>query len=371
MRSPGPHALDRLAGPGLEPDEGTGLVPFPSGQQAHLDPTTPECALALTPGVDDAAVGDPQHAHGGVPSRARRWSGATLSVQHEAATRHSSRPVVCPERTTASTPTAIDAVPTVVYGRMSRPSVVSARSRRVPVPGVISVQFRDFLIVLRNRWRTVAACALLVLGATAAYTLTLTPTFTATARVYFSATGGETTQGQQQRGTYVITSQDLNTYVEVLRSPSVLDPLRTTLGLPPSAPVNVSASVPPTASVLDITAVDSDAGGGRADRERGRPRAGQGGPEVLPAAGQYRADRRRDDDHPRGATRAHRPPPTSGATSRSGCSPGWPSASAWPSAGTRWTPRCAPRWTSRRCPTGRCSRASRWTRTPRANPSAS
>ena len=26
----------------------------------------PECALALTPSVDDAAVGDPQHAHGGL-----------------------------------------------------------------------------------------------------------------------------------------------------------------------------------------------------------------------------------------------------------------------------------------------------------------
>jgi capsular exopolysaccharide synthesis family protein len=118
------------------------------------------------------------------------------------------------------------------------------------------VQFRDFLVVLRTRWRTVAACALLVLGAAAAYTLTLTPTYTATARVYFSATGGDSAQAVT-RGTYVITATDLNTYVEVLPSPSVLDPLRASLGLPPNAPVTVSASVPPTASVLDITAVDT------------------------------------------------------------------------------------------------------------------
>lgn len=124
------------------------------------------------------------------------------------------------------------------------------------------MQLRDFLVVLRTRWRTVTACALLVLGATAAYTLTLVPTYTATARVYFSATGGEPAQGQTvTRGAYIITSQDLNTYVEVLRSPSVLDPLRVTLGLPPNAPVNVSAAVPPTASVLDITATDSSAEG--------------------------------------------------------------------------------------------------------------
>ena len=42
-------------------------------------------------------------------------------------------------------------------------------------PQETSVQFRDFLVVLRARWRTIAACALIVLGATAAYTLTLTP----------------------------------------------------------------------------------------------------------------------------------------------------------------------------------------------------
>jgi capsular exopolysaccharide synthesis family protein len=122
------------------------------------------------------------------------------------------------------------------------------------------VQFRDFLTVLRTRWRTVAACALLLLGATAAYTLTLTPTYTATARVYFSATGGESAK-TQSGGTYVITTQDLGTYIEVLHSPALLDPLRQSLGLPPNAPLNLSASAPPTASVLDITAVDTSAEG--------------------------------------------------------------------------------------------------------------
>ena len=122
------------------------------------------------------------------------------------------------------------------------------------------MQFRDFLVVLRTRWRTVVACALLVLGAAAAYTLTLTPTYTSTARVYFSATGGPSAK-TSSGGTYVITSQDLGTYVEVLRSPSLLDPLRQSLRLPPNAPLNLSASVPPTASVLDITAVDTSAEG--------------------------------------------------------------------------------------------------------------
>ena len=122
------------------------------------------------------------------------------------------------------------------------------------------MQFRDFLVVLRARWRTIAACALIVLGATAAYTLTLTPSYTATARIYFSATSPDI-GATQSRGVYVITSQDLNTYIEVLRSPAVVDPLRTELSLPAGAALNLSASVPPQASVLDITAVDGTAEG--------------------------------------------------------------------------------------------------------------
>jgi capsular exopolysaccharide synthesis family protein len=132
--------------------------------------------------------------------------------------------------------------------------------RPFPAAGETSVQFRDFLVVLRARWRTIAACALLVLGATAAYTLTLTPSYTATSRVYFSATSPDTA-ANQGRGVYVITSADLNTYIEVLRSPAVVDPLRTELGLPAGTPLNLSASVPPQASVLDITAVDGTAEG--------------------------------------------------------------------------------------------------------------
>ena len=120
------------------------------------------------------------------------------------------------------------------------------------------MQFRDFLLVLRARWRTVVACALIVLGATAAYTLTLTPVYTATARIYFSATGPQPDKsGQSQVGTYIITSADLSTYIEVLNSPALIDPLRQQLAMSPSEPLSISAAAPPQASVLDITAVST------------------------------------------------------------------------------------------------------------------
>ena len=120
------------------------------------------------------------------------------------------------------------------------------------------MQFRDFLAVLRARWRTVVACALLVLGATAAYTMTLTPSYTATARVYFSATGRPSGVNPQATvGAIVISSQDLSTFIEVMNSPSVTEPLRQRLNLPASEPLVISASIPAQASVLDITAVSS------------------------------------------------------------------------------------------------------------------
>ena len=114
---------------------------------------------------------------------------------------------------------------------------------------------RQFLNVLRTRWRIIAACVLVVLGVGAYTTLTTVPTYQATARVYLSTT--KPSSDTQQGGTYVITRQDLNTYVEVLSSPSVMGPLRTKLGLGPGAPLNISAAVSDLSNVLDLTATSS------------------------------------------------------------------------------------------------------------------
>jgi tyrosine-protein kinase len=117
------------------------------------------------------------------------------------------------------------------------------------------VQFRDFLLILRARWMTVLVSILVVLGASAAVTLTTTPIYTASARVYLAA---QSTSSDAKDGTYVITVKDLNTYVAVLGSPAVQDPLRQRLGLPPGYPLDISAEVSDTASILDITARSSD-----------------------------------------------------------------------------------------------------------------
>lgn len=123
---------------------------------------------------------------------------------------------------------------------------------------------REFLGVLRARWTIVAACVLVVLGAAAGFTIMQSPVYEASAKVYLSTTRPPTTgttagdANPQEPSTYVITRSDLNTYVEVLGSPDVRDPLRARLGLPPGADINVTATVSELTNVLEFKARSAD-----------------------------------------------------------------------------------------------------------------
>jgi capsular exopolysaccharide synthesis family protein len=118
------------------------------------------------------------------------------------------------------------------------------------------MQLRDFLVVLRARWRIVLAGVVVVLAATTAVTLSETPVYTSEARFFLQ--GVDQSKGDGNLGTYIVTTEDLNTYVAVLGSPAVLAPLRERLGLPPGTPVDVSASVSEEASILTVAARSSD-----------------------------------------------------------------------------------------------------------------
>ena len=117
------------------------------------------------------------------------------------------------------------------------------------------VKLRDFLLVLRTRWLIVVGCVLVVTGVAAALTYSQTPLYTAQAKFYLAA---KPTSAQEDQIAYVVTPQDLNTYVAVLGSPTVMDPLREDLGLPPGTPIDVSASATGETAILQVTAVDAD-----------------------------------------------------------------------------------------------------------------
>jgi capsular exopolysaccharide synthesis family protein len=118
------------------------------------------------------------------------------------------------------------------------------------------VSLRDFLAVLRARWKVIVVVTLLVLAATAAAVSSMTRVYTASASFYLAAK--DNSNGTENRGTYAITTNDLSTYVAVLGSPAVMEPLRGRLGLPAGTPIDVSATVAKDSSILTVTAHSTD-----------------------------------------------------------------------------------------------------------------
>lgn len=140
------------------------------------------------------------------------------------------------------------------------------------------MQFRDFLAILRSRWITIVLAILVVLGAATAATLSITPMYTASARVFFSAEAPSDDDGRTG-GTYVITTSDLSTYLEVLNSPMVMDPIREDLGLQ-GVPFRVSAEIPGGTPILRITAVAPNP-------EQAAAVANAVGPQLASVAGRF------------------------------------------------------------------------------------
>ncbi len=139
---------------------------------------------------------------------------------------------------------------------------------------------REFLAIMRHRWMTIAASALIVLAATTVATMAITPTYTASARVYFAAQAQVDPETGQRGGVYVLTQADLTTYIEVLNSPTVMGAIREAVG--PGAGFGVSATAAGTSSILDITATSSDP-------EMAAAVANAAGPELAAVAPEFSA----------------------------------------------------------------------------------
>ena len=139
------------------------------------------------------------------------------------------------------------------------------------------MQFTELLGVIRQRWRLIVACAVLAVAAAVAVTLTTTPVYEARARIYMSA---ERTSGSSNGSVFVLTSEDLDTYVSILDTPAVLGPLRKELGLEPGHPIQVSAQTSGSTSILNITARASDG-------EEAADVANEVGPQLGKVAGEF------------------------------------------------------------------------------------
>ncbi|MFV0462188.1 MAG: polysaccharide biosynthesis tyrosine autokinase [Nostocoides sp.] len=112
---------------------------------------------------------------------------------------------------------------------------------------------REFVGVLKARWFVIAICTLAALGGAAALTLMTPNEYSASARVYLAATA-EPAEGQTDTSPAVISTADLNTYVQVLSSPDFMDPLRAALDLQPGDWVRVTGESASNTALLELTA---------------------------------------------------------------------------------------------------------------------
>jgi capsular exopolysaccharide synthesis family protein len=121
------------------------------------------------------------------------------------------------------------------------------------------VDLRDYMRLLRLRWRLVAACVVLGVGGAAAFVFTATPVYTAQTQLYVAAASDNissavagTTLGQDQ----------VQSYAQIINSPQVTGLAATELGGQVSATQigkEVTATAPLNTQLLDVTVTDTDA----------------------------------------------------------------------------------------------------------------
>lgn len=140
------------------------------------------------------------------------------------------------------------------------------------------MQFSEFVGVLRARWTLIVASVVLAVLAATALTLLTQPVYTAQARVYLSTEKGA--NSEDGSGNFVLTNDDLETYVSILNTPAVLDPPREELGMEAGHPVDVTATTTGNTSILDITASSSDP-------QEAADVANEVGPQLGKVAGEF------------------------------------------------------------------------------------
>lgn len=93
----------------------------------------------------------------------------------------------------------------------------------------VRMELGDYLRVIRSRWASITAIALLALAGTAAATLAMTPQFTSSTRIFFAVQAGESVSDLAQGSTF--TEKQMASYAQVARSPIVLEPVRDALNI--------------------------------------------------------------------------------------------------------------------------------------------
>ncbi|MCY1717625.1 polysaccharide biosynthesis tyrosine autokinase [Microbacterium sp. SL62] len=121
------------------------------------------------------------------------------------------------------------------------------------------MELSDYIRILRKNWLVILVLTAVGLGAATAFTLTRTPTYESSSTIFVSTQGGSTTAELQQGSNF--TQARINTYVGLVATPAVLDPVISSLGLSTTAELlakDVKASAALNSTLITISVSDSD-----------------------------------------------------------------------------------------------------------------
>lgn len=123
------------------------------------------------------------------------------------------------------------------------------------------MELREYVLIWRRNWVLIIVMTILGLAAGAGITALMTPEYESRTQLYVSVRSEEETTGDLVQGaTY--SGQVVNSYVDVVTSGVVLDPVVQQLQLEQSATElagQVNASTPPNSALINITATSSSA----------------------------------------------------------------------------------------------------------------
>ncbi|MCI9858198.1 polysaccharide biosynthesis tyrosine autokinase [Microbacterium proteolyticum] len=121
------------------------------------------------------------------------------------------------------------------------------------------MELSDHIRIFRKNWLWIVLLTVLGLGASAAYTVTRTPTYESTSTIFVSSQAGGTAAELQQGSSF--TQARVNTYIGLARTPIVLDPVINRLDLPGTAETlasSVRAAAATNSTLIAITASDTN-----------------------------------------------------------------------------------------------------------------
>ncbi|MDY7557702.1 YveK family protein [Cryobacterium sp. 10C3] len=121
------------------------------------------------------------------------------------------------------------------------------------------MELRDYIRVLRKSWVLIVLLLLVGLGAGATYSLTTTPLYNASSKVFVSTQGGGTSQELAQGNTFTVAR--VKTYADLVATPIVLLPVIGSLGFNMTSvdlAKQVTASAPLDTSIIEIAVLDPD-----------------------------------------------------------------------------------------------------------------